>query len=362
MAIRRILATIALAAIGWTAVALFFAGQMYAMYRQDDGIPWNVALSLALPRWWAWGLLSPAVFLADRRLGRGLNLAQRVALHIPLGVMWTALAISTQFLIRQLLPIRPPDDLGEFFLGAFPWDLVVYAALAAVSVSRDYARQLRTHEERSHEQALQTADLQRRLAEANLQSLRAQIQPHFLFNALNTVSAFTDTNPQHARRLMRQLGELLRASLTHASRPMVTLAEELTFLDDYLGIESARFGERISTSVEADDEALHVMVPSFLLQPLVENALRHGLYTRRDVGHLSVTAARRDSRLQLRVCDDGVGLKPGWTLAKDAGVGLRNLAARLKHMYGRDDLLNVVPLATGGVEVRLDLPLGDAER
>ena len=142
----------------------------------------------------------------------------------------------------------------------------------------------------AHELALRSADLERRLVESQLQSLRAQLQPHFLFNALNTISAFTETNPQMARRLMAQLGDLLRASLRHASQPLVTLGEELTFLDDYLAIESARFEGRMHVSVRADDDLLPMMVPSFLLQPLVENAIRHG------VGPAAVRRSRRGDR------------------------------------------------------------------
>ena len=150
--------------------------------------------------------------------------------------------------------------------------------------------------------------------ESQLQSLRAQLQPHFLFNALNTISAFTETNPQMARRLMAQLGDLLRASLTHAAQPLVTLGEELTFLDDYLAIESARFEGRMHVSVRADDDLLPVMVPSFLLQPLVENAIRHGVGPRLSGGRVEVTATGAPSALSLRVRDDGVGLPPDWQL------------------------------------------------
>jgi two-component system LytT family sensor kinase len=199
--------------------------------------------------------------------------------------------------------------------------------------------------------------LERRLVESRLQSLRAQLQPHFLFNALNTISALTETDPRTARRLMGQLGGLLRASLTHAARPLVTLGEELTFLDDYLAIESARFEDRITVSVTADDDLLDVMVPSFVLQPLLENAIRHGVAPRAVGGHVEVSAARRGSMLTLSVRDDGIGLPAAWQFDRDAGVGLRNVAARLEHQYGRADLLRVVSNPSGGVDVQLDVPL-----
>lgn len=224
-----------------------------------------------------------------------------------------------------------------------------------MAIARDYAAQLRKRERQAHEMALQTADLERRLVEARLQSLRAQLQPHFLFNALNTISALT--NSQTARRLMGQLGDLLRASLTHASRPLVTLGEELTFLDDYLAIESARFEDRMTVAVHVDDDLLDVRVPSFLFQPIVENAIRHGVAPRLSGGAVEVTATRDGSTLKLRVRDNGVGLSAGWHFQRDAGVGLRNVASRLEHVYGRPGLLRVQPAAAGGVDVQIDLPL-----
>jgi two-component system LytT family sensor kinase len=254
----------------WTGLGLFFASQLVL-----GGLPWSRALAFSMPRWYAWGLLSPGVSWVDRRL-RTRTLAGRVALHVPLGIAWTCVSIVIRLLSRPLRGSPWPPSVAQFFLERFYWDLLIYAVIAGVSIALDYAAQVRRQERQAHELALETADLERRLVEARLQSLRAQLQPHFLFNALNTISAFTETNPQTARRLMGQLGDLLRAALTHASRPLVTLGEELTFLDDYLAIESARFEGRITVSVRADDDLLNTMVPSFLLQPLVENAIRHG--------------------------------------------------------------------------------------
>jgi LytS/YehU family sensor histidine kinase len=224
-------------------------------------------------------------------------------------------------------------------------------------MARSYAQQARDRQRDVHRLQLESVALQQHLAEARLQSLRTQLQPHFLFNALNTMSALTETNPKTARRLIEQLGQLLRVSLRHASTPLVTLAEELTFLDDYLAIETTRFEGRITVSVRADDDTLDAEVPSFLLQPLVENAIRHGVGPRLSGGHIAVTATREGSRLRLRVRDDGLGLRPDWTTRRDAGVGLRNTAARLEQQYPEAHLFHVMPGSSGaGVEVRLDLP------
>jgi hypothetical protein len=329
-----------------------FATQLYFA-----GLPWRQALTWSLPQWYAWGLLTPFVFWIDRRLLRFPSPVARFALHVPLGIAFTLLSIGLRLLTRPLRGSPWPPDIAEFFLERFYSDLMIYAVIAAVSMSRDYAAQVRQRERQAADLALQTADLERRLIESRLQSLRAQLQPHFLFNALNTISAFTETDPQTARRLMGQLGDLLRASLTHANRPLVTLGEELTFLDDYLAIESARFEGRITVSVKADDDLLNIMVPSFLFQPLVENAIRHGVAPRVSGGRVEVTATRSGSTLTLRVRDDGLGLPVDWQFDRNAGVGLRNVASRLEHVYGRPDLLRVTSNSTGGVDVQIDLPV-----
>lgn len=339
-------------ALFWTGLGLFFASQLILA-----GLPWSLALSFSLPRWYSWGLIAPGVFWLDKRLLGTRTLAWRVALHVPLGIAWTLLGIGLRLGSRPLRGSPLPASIGQFFLERFYWDLLIYAVIAGVAIARDYAAQVRQRERQAHEMALQTADLERRLVEARLQSLHAQLQPHFLFNALNTISAFTEANPQTARRLMGQLGDLLRASLTHASRPLVTLGEELTFLDDYLAIESARFDERMTVAVHVDDDLLDVMVPSFLFQPIVENAIRHGVAPRLSGGDVDVTATCDGSTLKLRVRDNGVGLPADWQFQKDAGVGLRNVASRLEHLYGRTGLLHVEPAAAGGVDVQIDLPL-----
>ncbi len=341
-----------LAVLLWTALGVLFATQLYFA-----GLPWRQALEWSIPRWYAWGLLTPVIFWCDRRLHGRWSPVWRVALHVPLGVAFTLLSIVLRLAARPLRGAPVPGNLGLFFLERFYPDLVIYAVIAGVSMSRSYAAQVRRQEAQAAALALEAAALERRLIEARFQSLRAQLQPHFLFNALNTISAFTETDPPSARRLMEQLGALLRASLTHANRPLVPLGEELTFLDDYLAIERARFEGRLAVAVEAADDLHQVMVPGFLLQPLVENAIRHGVAPRVAGGHVAISAIRNGRTLTLRVRDDGVGLPAGWSLEETPGVGLRNVAARLEHLYGRADLLRITANPLGGVDVVIDLPL-----
>ena len=352
--LRRRLTLTFWAFLFWTALGVFFATQIILLSPQAT---WPLALAFSLPRWYSWGLMAPVVFWIDGRIGAGRSLAARVAWHVPLGLAVTLATIAIRLAVRPIRGAPFPPNVVAFFLERFYWDLLIYAVIAGVSISRDLARQNRQREAETHALALQTTDLERRLMEASLQSLRAQLNPHFLFNALNTISAFTETDPRTARRLMGQLGDLLRASLTHASRPLVSLGEELTFLDDYLAIELARFEGRLTVAVHADEDLLDASVPSFLLQPLVENSIRHGISRRLSGGHIEVKVSGDGAMLRAQVRDNGVGLPPGWEFERNAGVGLRNVASRLEHLYRRPDALRIAAVPSGGVQIDIELPL-----
>jgi hypothetical protein len=228
----------------WTVLGLFFASQDYVL--GDDRVSFTLVLRWAMPRWYLWGLLAPPIAAVDRWIGRGHSIGLRLALHLPLGLAWTALALTIRLCIRPLLGLDWRPSIAISLLEPVTWDLLINAVIAGVAIARDYAGQARAHEQEAHRLQLEAVELQRHLAEARLQSLRSQLQPHFLFNALNTMSSLTQTDPKTARRLMEQLGQLLRMSLRHAATPLVTLAEELAFLDDYLAIESVRFEGRLA--------------------------------------------------------------------------------------------------------------------
>ncbi|MEO6526597.1 MAG: histidine kinase [Gemmatimonadaceae bacterium] len=336
-----------------TLIGLLFSGQLYLM--QPDG-GWTRALVLSMPQWVVWGLLFPLIARSDRRLGAALGPRQRVLLHLPLAIGWTIVALGVRFAIRPILHGSFPPSLLRFMAERFPWDVLIYAAIAAVSVVGDYAARARRGEREASDLALRAARLEAGLAEARLHALTGQLQPHFLFNALNAISAFTEHDPRKARRLMSQLGDLLRASLDHAARAEVTLAQELAFLDSYLGIERARFEDRLTVTVQADDAALGALMPAFLLQPLVENAIKHGIVRRAARGRVEVSARIDGDALSLRVLDDGVGLPEGWRMDREAGVGLRNAAERLERLHPGAHVFHVADAAGGGVVVDVRIP------
>ena len=186
--------------------------------------------------------------------------------------------------------------------------------------------------------------------------LRLQLHPHFLFNTLHTISALMHKDLRAADRMLALLGDLLRDSFERVGAQEVSLKQELGFLDRYLEIERTRFRDRLTVTLSVDPETLDAEVPNLLLQPLVENAIRHGLGKRQDAGHIEIVARRNFERLDLRIRDDGPGLPEGSETALRAGVGLANTQARLEQLYGSNHRFDLRNRPEGGLEVALEIP------
>ena len=280
--------------------------------------------------------LSPAV--ADRPRARPGPPRRRWRWRFLLYVaVWTLAAV----LLAGPAVLRQTNDAGVWYY------VSVYLAVVAVIWGLTHREGLRRHE-------LAASRLEGQLAQANLRMLKMQLQPHFLFNALNAVSALMHRDVDAADRMIAQLSDLLRLSLEKDERHQVRLDAELDFLHRYLAIEQIRFHDRLQVEIDVSPACLGAQVPRLILQPLVENAIRHGIAMRSAAGRLHISARRRDGRLALTVADDGPGLTPGRPLRP--GVGLANTQARLDQLYGDDCSLELVNAEEGGLEVRLDVP------
>src|SRR5262249_8678818 len=174
-------------------------------------------------------------------------------------------------------------------------------------------------------------------AEARLATLRSQLDPHFLFNTLNSISAYVESAPRQARLMIEQLGDLLRLSLEHADRQEIPLEQELTFIDRYTQLQLVRYADRLDVQLRIDPDLAGAAIPTFLLQPVRENAIRHGTSRLSTAGTLDVAAWRSGDRLHVRVRDNGPGFPAGWSLERNTGIGLNNTRARLEHLYGKDE-------------------------
>jgi two-component sensor histidine kinase len=230
------------------------------------------------------------------------------------------------------------------------------AFLASVRTQLDHRLEAMRFEAEQRALLLREERLRRLLTEAELKALRTQVDPHFLFNTLNTIADLISHNPAQAERMTERLAECFRYALATHSRDFATLDEELTFARHYLDIEQVRFGERLQVQLSRGNAAGSEAIPSLLLQPLLENAIRHGLAPVREGGRVNVTAHREGDRLRLIVEDDGVGLRPGY--AAGEGIGLRNVQDRLHTLYGQDSQFIIGPRSAGrGTSVTIVIPL-----
>ena len=208
---------------------------------------------------------------------------------------------------------------------------------------------------RWREEQLRAERLSAQLKEAKLQALKMQLHPHFLFNTLQTISALIPRDPRRAEELIEKLGALLRTALELGDRPLIALDEELAFVERYLDIQQARLGERLRVRWEVDPDTRDKKVPAFVLQPLVENAIKHGIAPRPEPGAVAVGASLKENKLLLWVRDDGPGLngKP------QEGHGLRTLKERLRTLYGPEAKLELLNGTKGGLLARIEIPLGE---
>jgi signal transduction histidine kinase len=339
----------------WTVPALFTLVQLALSARsQGEPVRWGWLLRWQLPVWWLWAAMTPLIVRLARRFPFDAErLARSAALHLGLGLaVASAHALLAGAVTLALAPESLPPAEGlpmrVFRLWAMRlvFDVPFYLAAAAAAGLIDGA--LRARERAAHERALEA-----QLVRARLEALRAQLRPHFLFNTLHAISALVGESPAEATALIAKLGDLLRLSLARTGAQEVTLGQEVELLRLYLAIEQVRFGDRLRVEWRVPPELARARVPDFLLQPLVENALKHGLGPRAAPGTLAVSAARDGASLRLEVADDGRGLPAG---EATFGVGLATTHERLARLYGPRGALSLSPRAGGGATARVTLP------
>jgi sensor histidine kinase YesM len=258
---------------------------------------------------------------------------------------------------------RRGDALGPWPALRRLWflnDFVVYLGVLAAGYAREYLRRYQARNEEALRLRAEAAALQAQLAEAQVAALRMQLNPHFLFNTLHAVAALVGRDPAGVRRMIARLSELLRATLDESSPPERPVEEEVAFIARYLEIMQVRFEGRLQVETSVEPGAAGALVPTLVLQPLVENAVEHGVGRRRG-GRITVGARRADGRVQLTVRDSGPGLRAE-AAAAPRGIGLRNTEARLRRMYGDDHRLSVATAEGGGTLALVEVPYRPAAR
>jgi signal transduction histidine kinase len=293
-------------------------------------------LVLNLVYWYIPAVLAPIIMaFALRHPFDRSRWPRQLALHLTAALSYSIVHTTSMMALRALLLVGqklPPDFPGWRnyallnYLTQLDWLLMTYLFLIGLAFALAYRRE-------SEARALNTSQLETRLVEAQLQALQRQLHPHFLFNTLNTVSGLIRTDPNAADTMIDRLGDLLRMTLHKSGIQEVSLKEELDVLGKYVEIERTRFGDRLTIDMRVQPETLDAQVPSLVLQPLVENAIRHGIAPNARPGCIAVHADRDDDELVLQVLDNGDGLPPDRLMALNRGVGLDNTRARLEHLY-----------------------------
>jgi two-component sensor histidine kinase len=324
---------------GWTALALFFAVSTSLTYR-STGRPanWRLTITRALSEWWMWALLTPAIVRLSRRFPlHGTRAFRHAAIHAAAGA---AVAIAKLVVDRAVFGWLT-GFRTYLLVSTLALNFVIYAGIVAAAHGIEYYRRSRERDQ-----------LEARLAEARLQLLGMQLQPHFLFNTLNTIAEMVHEDPDKADAMIAALSDLLRRTLDLGPSQEVTLDEELALVERYLDIQRARFGDRLRVHVDADPASRAARVPALLLQPLVENAIRHGLARTRDAGRIDIDASANGDTIRIAVVDDG----PGEATAGPERTGLGNTRARLHALYGEAASLELTHERGHGTRVVVCIP------
>jgi two-component system LytT family sensor kinase len=356
----------------WTMLAVLTAANRLADQREPalNVVSRTVPVALAFQQMYTWAVLTPLVFwLAGRFSIDKSNAVPRLALLFAIGVV-VAFSVDrlnssliTAFHVRPRMagPAPPgggPGSSGFFSVLHGPMivnHFILYIGVLSAGFARDYFLRYSSHERETARLQSETAQLRAQLAEAKLTALNAQLNPHFLFNTLHAVSSLVERDPRGVRRMIARLSELLRYTLDGGHEPEVTVGQEIAFLERYLEIMQIRFEGRLEIDVQVGDDARDALVPSLILQPLVENAVKHGVEKVSGTGRIEITAMRSDDQLVLSVCDNGPG--PSNVDNRDErGVGLRNIRQRLEQLYGGAHSLTLLERPGGGTIARIEMP------
>ena len=343
----------------WTLLGLSFALSTYLGALQDNvQISFKRALSGYLADFYLWGMLSPLIFMLARRFELRDHFPRNLLIHIATSIVLSAFVLSAAsplvWYFGYVNTTRNPSlwilwRNNAFSPYYFHQGLTIYWTTLVVAYAIYYYRGLRAGEAK-------TAKLSAQLAQAQLQALKMQIHPHFLFNTLNSISALLHKDVESADRMIARLGDFLRLTLKRSNAETVDFEQELEFLKCYLDIEHIRFQDRLTVEMDIEPQTLTIPVPNLILQPIVENAVRHGVSKQTDPGRITIRAHQQNNRLIMQVEDNGPGLKTN-SNGSASGIGLSNTRARLEQFYGDDFRFQIANSDGRGVTVTVDIPV-----
>ncbi|MBV8729188.1 MAG: histidine kinase [Acidobacteriia bacterium] len=342
-------------ALIWLSIGMFDASDtVFSMRAEGHHHAWFKLFVTLLLSWLPWALATPAILnLVHRYPLRLQSVAAHLGMCAATGLVFAAWSAALEELLNPWLQIPPPHDFAALTFAKFFNRLVsfviLYASIVAIGCVLDSRQRLAL-------QKTETARLNELLTQAQLAALRSQIEPHFLFNTLNSIAALVrDGKNDAAIQTIAKLGGLLRRTVEGSARHEIALGEEIDFLRDYLDIQKARFAERLRLSIDIPQQLLAAQVPSLVLQPIVENSIKHGIAKRAHGGRIHVAAFRSGGELTLSVYNDGPKLTPN-NGTRPAGTGICNIEERLRSLYGTAFSLTIRNENSSGVEVSVSFP------
>jgi two-component system, LytTR family, sensor kinase len=347
-----------LIALVWALVSTIQTTFLFEMWR-DYGKPrpWiEIARQPFVAYFLMWGLIATplVLFLCKRFPVERRNWPRRFLLHLAFSIVLGILISLARLPLHQFVYPASHESFGwmmfrgYFFTNGFD-DITMYWAVACICFSSLYYQ-------RAKDREIQASALESQLARAHLEALKMQLHPHFLFNTLHSISELMHQDVSAADRVIARLSELLRLTLENTGVQEVTLKAEIDFLQGYLEIERTRFRDRLTVAMDLKPETLDAMVPNMILQPLVENSVRHGIARRAGPGTILVRSSKNGGNLEILLRDDGPGRSPAPPPSANFGVGLNNTRTRLQQMYGDAQRLDIRQPETGGFEVQITIP------
>jgi two-component system, LytTR family, sensor kinase len=347
----------------WTVIGVLTHVRNYFLFPAKPEMWGLSALVACAACYYPWIVFTPIVFRIERRFPMGAdkwarNLVLLAIVSVPFCLLASPLMLGS--FVAVVSALRDPVWMSRLKFSWYREFPVAEAIFWCSAIGGYFIRtliQLREQERKATQLALEKAQLEAGLNQAQLEVLRARLNPHFLFNSLQNISVMTKQDPQTASRMLTRLGDLLRAVLRQDSQPESTLQEEIALTQAYTALEQMRFGDRLHVDFKISPEVQQAMVPCFILQPLIENAIIHGLRGARKTGIICVSALRQERALVLTVTDNGIGLPAEDSAEMKKGVGLRSTCERLARMYPDRHAFSIRKHVEGGAEVRIEIPL-----
>jgi two-component system LytT family sensor kinase len=342
----------------WTLLGISFALSAYLnAVRDNASVSFKRTVTGYLADFWLWGMLSPFIFKLAVRYELRDRVPRNLVIHLAISIVFALIVLSAASPLTWYLGyvnlVRYPSLFilwrnNAFGIYYFHQGLTIYWTTLVVAHALHYYRGLREEEARA-------SRLSAQLAQAQLLALRMQIHPHFLFNTLNSIAALLHKDVEMADRMIARLGDFLRSTLSRSEAQTITFDQELEFLKCYLDIERIRFQDRLTVNLEIDPQTLEVPVPNLILQPIVENAVQHGIARQTDAGLIMIRASRLQDRLLIEVEDNG----PGLNVLQNGnfGIGLKNTKSRLEQFYGNDFSFQLGNANGRGVLVSMNIPV-----